>query len=56
MNVDEEDIIKEDFKKAQLLYMRIHREGYRASPMDDVFFALCLIYVRMLRSGGEKLR
>jgi hypothetical protein len=51
-NMLEEQIISEDFKKAEAIFQRIVKEkGLPGLDARPLLFTLCLIYVKMKRQG-----
>lgn len=49
-DLNEDDIIREDFKKAREIYERITKELNITITSDhEILFTLCLIYVRQLK-------
>jgi len=47
-DVKEEEIVLQDFKKAEEIY-NIIKKKYEFDHMPEILFALCLIYARQLR-------
>lgn len=54
-DVQEEEKIQEDFKKAREIFNRIKKEFPETSVVwaPHILFALCLIYVRQLKDEGK---
>jgi len=48
-DVKEQEIIEDDFKRAEEVMNRIRKELGIAKVNEEVVFTLCLIYVRQLK-------
>ena len=51
----EEIVLKEDFGKAKEIYDKIIKEVGKSGNIPPILFALCLIYVRLLKVGMPRM-